>query len=99
MHLDGVLDLGSVPQVRQHLEHALNDGTRIFVLDLTGVRLIDSTALGMIVWLCKELSGDGGRVYVAGAQPLVLNVLQVTSVDSLVHITDSVAEAEAHISA
>ncbi|MFI5916548.1 STAS domain-containing protein [Dactylosporangium sp. NPDC051541] len=94
---DGVLDLGTVPEVREHLQHALDDGARFVVLDLTAVRLIDSTALGMLAWLHKQLVGRDGRVYVAAARPVVRNVLSLTSVDRLVRLSDDVEAAEADI--
>lgn len=95
VQLGGVLDFASIPDVRSRLQQALDDGVRNVVLDLAEVRLIDSTALGMIVWLHKELLERGGRVCVAAARPLVLQVLELTSVDQLVHLHDTVASAEA----
>ena len=67
VQLGGVLDLASIPDVRSRLQQALDDGVRNVVLDLAEVRLIDSTALGMIVWLHKELLERGGRACVAAA--------------------------------
>ena len=99
VHLEGVLDMSTVPQVRQHLQQALDTGARFVVLDLAAVRLLDSTALGMIVWLRKELLERDGRVYVTGARPVVLSVLHFTSVDRLVHLSDDVEAAEADIAA
>ena len=99
VHLDGVLDLGTVPQVREHLQQVLDGGALSVVLDLAAVRLIDSTALGMMVWLRKELLERDGRVYVAGARPVVLSVLRLTSVDCLVQLSDDVEAAEADITA
>jgi anti-anti-sigma factor len=94
VQVGGVLDLATTPDVRSSVQQAVNDGARTVVLDLTGVRLIDSTAVGMIVGLHKQLQQRGGRVCVAAAQPAVLRVLQLTSVDRLVGIYDSVAAAE-----
>jgi anti-sigma B factor antagonist len=99
VQLGGVLDLASIPDVRSSLDQALDDGVRNVVLDLAEVRLIDSTALGMIVWLHRELLDRGGRVCVAAARPLVLEVLELTSVDRLVRVHDSVASAEADLPA
>jgi anti-anti-sigma factor len=76
----------------------VDDGARTVVLDLTGVRLIDSTALGTIVWLHKQLQERGGQVCVAAPQPLVVKVLELTSVDRLIRIYDSVEAAEDDLS-
>src|SRR5689334_11683669 len=45
VQVGGVLDLATTPQVRSILQRAVDDGARNVVLDLTDVRLIDSTAL------------------------------------------------------
>ncbi|GAA0716230.1 STAS domain-containing protein [Dactylosporangium roseum] len=85
--------------MRRHLRRALDDGARFVVLDLAAVRLIDSTALGMMVWLHKELLDRDGRVYVAAARPVVRNVLQLTSADRLIRLSEDIDAAEADISA
>jgi anti-anti-sigma factor len=94
VEVGGVLDLATTPDVRSSLQHAVDDGARTVVLDLTGVRLMDSTALGMIVWLYKQLRERGGRVCVAATRPAVLRVFSLTSVDQLIGIYDSVGAAE-----
>ncbi|MGI5241837.1 STAS domain-containing protein [Dactylosporangium sp. CA-139066] len=95
----GVLDLATTPDVRERLQQAVDEGARHVVLDLAGVRLIDSTALGMIVWLHKQLVQDGGGVCIAGARPMVRTVFELTSVDRLVGIYDSVEAAEDSLAA
>lgn len=94
VQVGGVLDLATTPDVRSSLQHAVDDGARTVVLDLTGVLLMDSTALGMIVWLHKQLQERGGRVCVAATRPVVVRVFELTSVDRLIRIYDSVEEAE-----
>lgn len=99
VQVGGVLDLATTPHVRSSLQAALDDGARSIVLDLTGVRLIDSTALGMIVWLHKQLQERDGRVCVATTRPAVLRVFKLTSVDRLIAIYDDVEAAEDDLAA
>ena len=94
VQMSGVLDLATTPEVRSSLQQAMDDGARNVVLDLADVPLIDSTALGMIVWLHKQLLERGGQVGVAAARPVVLRVFELTSVDRLIRIYDSVEAAE-----
>jgi anti-sigma B factor antagonist len=98
VQVGGVLDLATTPDVRSTLQYAMDDGARTVVLDFTGVRVIDSTALGMIVWLHKQPQERGGHVCVAAPQPLVVKVLELTSVDRLIRIYHSVAAAEDDLS-
>ncbi|NUR30135.1 MAG: STAS domain-containing protein [Catenulispora sp.] len=90
----GVLDLVTAPAVRLALEQELDAGARQLVLDLTGVRFLDSTALGMLVWLRSELLGRGGAVALATTAPIVLKVLRLASMDQLIPIFDRVEAAE-----
>jgi anti-sigma B factor antagonist len=94
VQVSGVLDLATTPELRSSLQHALDEGARAVVLDLTGVRFIDSTTLGMIAWLHTQVQERGGRVCVAATEPIVLRVLELTSMDRVIRIYDSSQAAE-----
>jgi anti-sigma B factor antagonist len=94
MQLAGVVDLATVPTVQDRLQEALDGGAQAVVMDFTQVRLIDSTGLGLLAWLHQVLEQRGGRVAVAGAPPIVRQALEITSVDRLVALYDTVAAAE-----
>jgi anti-sigma B factor antagonist len=95
----GELDMASAPDLRAGLKQAVDNGGDTIVLDLAGVRFIDSSGLGMIVLTYKELQLRAGRLCLAAVQPFVLKVLALTSVDSLVSIYDSVEAAEEDLAA
>jgi anti-sigma B factor antagonist len=86
-----------VPEVRRSLQDALDGGVRAVVLDLADVPFIDSGALGMMVWLHKQLRQRGGRVCVVAAQPSVRDLFERTSVHRLIAIYDRVELAEADL--
>lgn len=90
----GALDLASAPDLRACLQQVMADGAGTIVLDLAGLEFIDSSALGTIVLTYKDLQKRAGRLCVAQPQPLVLRVLELTSVDRLVSIYPSVEAAE-----
>jgi anti-sigma B factor antagonist len=94
LQVDGVLDLLTVPQMRDSLQQALNDGTRYIVLDLTKVRFLDSSALGMLAWLHHQLQQRAGKVRIVATEPIVLRVLELTSMDLLIPIDNNVDAAE-----
>ncbi|GIJ48025.1 hypothetical protein Val02_49110 [Virgisporangium aliadipatigenens] len=99
IRLSGVVDLATEPELRASLERELRDGVRHVVLDLAEVRLIDSTALGTIVSFHKRLRERAGQLCLVGVQPLVFRVLELTSVDRLVGLYDSVEAAEDDLAA
>lgn len=90
----GVLDMTTDPQFRQTLQQVIEAGARRVVVDLAGVRLMDSSALGTLVLIFKALRDDGGSLCVAAPRPLVRTVLSVTSVDRIVTVYDTVQAAE-----
>jgi anti-sigma B factor antagonist len=79
--LDGELDLWSAPQLKRTLYDLLAADRMRLVLDLAGVRFMDSTALGVLVGIDRRLRSDQ-RLALAQAGPEVLRVLELTGVAS-----------------
>ena len=76
--LSGDLDLAVVPELRDRLAVALDSGCSNLVLDLASVTYIDSTALGLLVWLNRHMSAVGGKVVLAGAGADVSRILELS---------------------
>lgn len=95
VEIAGVLDLGTLPELRTCLDQVMDEGASRIVLDLTGVRLVDSSALGALVSAAQQLRQRSGALCLAGAQPLVRRVLELTSVDRLIDVHDTAAAAVA----
>lgn len=66
------------------------------VLDLSRVSFMDSTGLGALVSLLKMLGGNGAMA-VAGVQPPVRKLFEMTRLDSLFRLTPDVEEAKAFL--
>jgi anti-sigma B factor antagonist len=94
VHAAGVLDLATAPQLQQLLQQLLDNGVTRVVIDLEGVRLVDSSALGMLVLMFKAFHGNDAQLCLAALQPLVAKVLTLTSVDLVIGVYDSVQAAE-----
>jgi len=72
------LDLAVVPELRAELEASLESGCRNLVLDLSRVTYADSSALGLLVWLNSRLVAEEGKVVLAGANPDVSRILELS---------------------
>ena len=72
---------------------AIDDGARNIVLDLAGVRQIDSSGLGIITLCFGKMSKAGGRFCVAGAHGVVLDILRMTHLDTVIPFSASADEA------
>lgn len=78
LRVDGDFDSLSVPGVRDALNSALSEGFSSIVLDLTGVDYMDSSALGFVVWADQRLQPVSGRLALAGANPDVTRILELS---------------------
>ena len=97
VELRGPLDFETVPGVRPRLNRIVADGARTVVLDLTEVPQADSSALSLIAWLHKQLLARGGGVCIAGPQPSVRHLLEVTAIDRLIPVYPDTAAAVARL--
>jgi anti-anti-sigma factor len=78
VRLDGELDLSVVPELRGSLSEIIKTGCAHVVLDLEHVGYVDSTALGLLVWLDRQLEPCEGRLVLTGANPDVARILELS---------------------
>ncbi len=78
VRLSGDLDTAVVPELRTSLMGVLESGCANLVLDFTDVVYADSSALGLLVWLDHRLRPAGGRLVLAGANPDVSRILEIS---------------------
>jgi anti-sigma B factor antagonist len=70
----GELDALSAPELRPLIERLIEDNCRDITVDLSELRLIDSSGVGALVGLYKRTRANGGDVRFVGlnSQPLVI---------------------------
>ncbi|MBV9610498.1 MAG: STAS domain-containing protein [Acidobacteria bacterium] len=73
-------------------ELAKTKGVKV-ILDLSELKFIDSTGIGIVVTCSGKLKDAGGDLRVCGARGLVNDVLRKTKVDSIVSMCDSREDA------
>src|SRR5829696_2887032 len=86
------LDAAAAPAFKQEAAGALVKRPSRLVLDLSAVEFVDSTGLGALVGLLKQMA-PGARVALVGVRPAVQRLLQITRLNSLFIVSASVAEA------
>lgn len=74
----GDIDAFTVPDLKAALDGALNRGCTSIVLDLSHVSYLDSSALGLIVWLNRILEPKDGKLVLAGATGDVTRILEIS---------------------
>ena len=93
LRVRGELDALSSPELRPLLDRIVADERRAVTVDLSELRLIDSSGVGALVSLYKRVRAHGGKVLFTGvtAQPLVifkllrLDLVFALATDSPVH--------------
>jgi len=83
----GELDLSSVPQLRSCLSDLVNRGEVDLVLDLSGVTFCDSTALGVFVGAHRRVTASGGHIEFHQPPSSLRNLLVVSGLDQILHLT------------
>jgi anti-sigma B factor antagonist len=93
---DGVIDLATYRMLERAAAECIDAGDRRVILDLSGVSLCDSTGLSALIRLhrrAEQATGQDGGLRLAGVQPQVLRILEITDLTRLLSIYDTVAEA------
>ena len=77
------------------LGQVLQEHAKKIIFDLSGVTIIDSTGIGILVLCQGKIHQEGGALRIAGATDFVKGVFKMTSVDKLMQLYPTVAEAAA----
>lgn len=78
VEVGGELDVYTAPRLRNALHDAVSDGARHMVVDLTGTRFLDSSALGVLVGVLKHLRVRGGDLELVCRSESILRVFRIT---------------------
>ncbi|GAA4249774.1 STAS domain-containing protein [Dactylosporangium darangshiense] len=89
----GELDVATAPELRAYLHRILDDGASTLVVDLSDVGFLDSTTLGVLISVHKRLAEDGGVVELVIPHARLLRIFQITGLDRVFTIRDSLAGA------
>jgi anti-sigma B factor antagonist len=66
LSIDGTLDAVTAPELRAVMDQLVSEQRKAVTLDLTALRLIDSSGVGVIVSLFKRIRANGGNVRIVG---------------------------------
>jgi anti-sigma B factor antagonist len=92
--MGGELDYEVSPQIRARLVGAIKEGRRRLVLDLSGVTFIDSTAIGVLAGTVVKLDeAGGGSLAVVCSHEKVVQIFEITGLDSVITVYESRDEA------
>lgn len=86
----GELDVATAPQLREALIDLADNNKVNVAINLLDVGFMDSSGLGVLVTALKRMRGLGGDVSLICTNPQILQVLDITNLDSVFRIYASV---------
>jgi anti-sigma B factor antagonist len=93
--VQGDLDLATAPQLKWMLLDALEEGHAHLVLDLKDSTFMDSTALGVLVGVSRNL-GAKGTLAIVCANDKLLKIFELSGMDGVFAIYSSLDDALEH---
>jgi anti-sigma B factor antagonist len=66
LEIEGTLDAVTAPELRTVVDELVNERRKSVTLELSTLRLIDSSGVGVIVSLFKRIRANGGQVRIQG---------------------------------
>ena len=94
VQLEGRILLGQeCTYLEDTVSQAIAAGQRIVIMDMVGVRSIDSSGLGTLTQSFGKMSKAGGRFYLAGARGPVLEILKMTHLNNVIPFFATADEA------
>ncbi|MCB9230819.1 MAG: STAS domain-containing protein [Bacteroidia bacterium] len=77
----------------------MEDGTRNFIIDLSSLKHINSSGLGVFITLLTKVRKKGGELVLLNPSDFIKNLLLITKLNSIFHNFSSLEEAMASFSA
>lgn len=83
------------PKLVEVVSDAIQEDTRTFVIDLSEVRYISSSGIGLLITMLTKMRNVGGEVYLTAPSEHVKKLLIITKLNNIFTVYDSVEEFRA----
>ena len=95
VELAGEADVTNSDALREVLDTEVAKQPRMVIIDLSGLRFMDSSALHVILRANRVLDRQGGVLALASPREPVAKMLRLTAADQLIPVYASVSDATA----
>lgn len=97
INVRGEIHVQTAPRFSHGLSTAIERGNTRIVLDLSAVEFIDSTGLSVLLTGLRQVTAAHGHMAIVCANPTVLRLFEVTSLDETFDIFAERPAAFAHV--
>ncbi len=98
LHLKGRLDLNSSSKLKEQIKGYLSEGTIKLVLDMNDVDFINSSGLGTLVSILKDVRMVKGRLVLCNLAQYVQEIFEITQLSHIFDMYSTEEEAAASMS-
>lgn len=95
--VEGEADLYTAPQLKDALNHVMDEGRTGVLVDLSKSTFIDSTTLGVLMGAIDRLRRSGGGLAISCHDPNIRRIFEITLLDQVFPIFDTREDGEAHV--
>ncbi|TDQ15286.1 anti-sigma B factor antagonist [Algoriphagus boseongensis] len=83
------------PKLVELVSDAIQEGAKTFVIDLSEVRYISSSGIGLLITMLTKMRNVGGEVYLTSPSEHVKKLLIITKLNNIFTVFDSVEDFKA----
>jgi anti-sigma B factor antagonist len=94
LSISGELDVVTVPELRAEIEKLLARKPPRVEVDLSALRMLDSSGVGALVSLYKRVRANGGEVVMMGLRDQPLAIFRLLRLDRVMIGTELVTQKE-----
>ena len=95
LQLEGRMDLNSSSQLKERIKEYLSEGKKHIILNLSDVSFVNSSGLGTLVSILKDVRMVKGRVVLCNLAQYVQEVFEITQLSHIFEIYPTAEEATA----
>lgn len=95
--VEGEVDIYTISKLKDAISMAVSSGVINIVINLGLVTYMDSSGLGLLLGLHKQLAKSRGSLILAGPSGAVRSVLRATNADRLLKIMNTKEEAAQYL--
>ncbi|HSY41697.1 MAG TPA: STAS domain-containing protein [Polyangia bacterium] len=94
--IEGELDAVSVSELRPDLEKLVKGRPTVVEVDLSSLRMVDSSGIGALVSLYKRIRAQGGSVVIKGLRDQPLAIFRLLRLDRVMLGADTRSPSPTH---
>jgi len=91
------IDVNNSPQFSRELKEIVKSGNKLFILDLQNIAFMDSSGLGAIVSILRDLNESGSKLALCSAAPAVEVLFSMVRLSQIADIYKTKDDALLHL--